>query len=104
MDDTTLAVIERDNQGGPDAVIKKIYAFSVDGLEPQSQGGIFPVVAKNLVRDIVPDLQGAHGPVLEKVEGFTITTDSAAWIVTDNDGVDNASGETQMILLGNIFE
>jgi hypothetical protein len=104
VDATTFAVIERDNQGGPDAAIKKIYAFSVEGLEPQPQGGVFPIVTKTLVRDIVPDLQSAHGPVLEKVEGFTMTAAGEAWMVTDNDGVSDSSGETQMILLGNIFE
>jgi hypothetical protein len=85
-------------------VIKKIFAFSVEGLEPQPQGGVFPVVTKNLVRDLMPDLQSAHGPVLEKVDGVTMTTAGEARIVTDNDGVSDSSGETQMMLLGNIFE
>lgn len=104
VDDTTFVVIERDNKGGPDAAIKKIYSFSADGLEPRPQGRRFPVVSKDLVRDILPDLQGDHGPVLEKVEGLMITTDDTAWIVTDNDGVDDSSGETQLIPLGDIFE
>jgi hypothetical protein len=104
VDATTLAVIERDNQGGPDAALKKIYAFSVDGLDPQPQGGLFPGVEKRLVRDILPDLQGGHGPVLEKVEGLTVMLDGRTWIVTDNDGVENSSGETQLISLGPIFE
>ena len=104
VDETTFAVIERDNQGGPDAVLKRIYAFSVDGLEPQPQGGMFPVVTKSLARDILPDLQSAHGPVLEKVEGLTVMLDGTTWIVTDNDGVEDSSGETQLISLGHIFE
>ncbi|ETX02647.1 MAG: hypothetical protein ETSY2_35145 [Candidatus Entotheonella gemina] len=81
----------------------KIYAFSVDGLEPRPQGRRFPVADKSLVRDILPDLQGDNGPVLEKVEGLMITTDNTAWIVTDNDGVDDSSGETQFMPLGDIF-
>ncbi len=35
-----FAVIERDNQGGPDARIKKIYSFSVAGVEPQTQSSL----------------------------------------------------------------
>jgi hypothetical protein len=104
LNETTFAVIERDNQGGADAVIKRLYTFSIDGLTPQPQGGIFPVVAKTWVRDLIPDLTADHGPVLEKVEGLTVLADGTTWIVTDNDGVDNSSGETQLINLGPIFD
>ena len=104
LNETTFAVIERDNQGGSDAVIKRIYTFSIDGLTPQPQGGIFPVVAKTLVRDLPSDLMADHGPVLEKVEGLTVMADGTTWIVTDNDGVDGSSGETQLIDLGPVFD
>lgn len=104
VDATTFAVVERDNQAGPDAVIKKIYTFSVDGVEPQPQGSPFPMVGKTFVRDLIPDLTRDHGPVLEKVEGLTIMADGTTWIVTDNDGVDGSSGETQLISLGALFD
>lgn len=35
--------------------------------------------------------------MLEKVEGMAITKDNRVFIVTDNDGVDNSNGETQLI-------
>ncbi len=104
VDETTFAVIERDNQGGPDATIKRIYEFSVDGLTPQPEGGVFPVVTKSLVRDLMPDLRAPGGLVLEKVEGLTILRNGKVLIVTDNDGVDDASGETQLINLGRLFK
>jgi Esterase-like activity of phytase len=100
----SFAVIERDDQGGPDARIKKIYQFSIAGLEPQPHGGDFPVVEKTLVRDLIPDLKGDNGPVLEKVEGFTVLYNGDALIVTDNDGVSNSSGETQFIRIKKVFE
>lgn len=103
VDDTTFAVVERDNQAGPDATIKKIYTFSVAGLTPQPEGGAFPLVPKTFVRDLIPDLTAGHGPVLEKVEGLTIAADGDTYIVTDNDGVDDSSGETQFLNLGNIL-
>ena len=98
-----FAVIERDNQGGPDARIKKIYKFSVTDIDPQPQGGDFPELDKTLVRDLIPDLKSDNGPVLEKVEGLMVTAKGDAFIVTDNDGVDDSSGETQFINLGKIF-
>jgi Esterase-like activity of phytase len=104
LDSETFAVIERDDQGGTDARIKHIYSFSVAGLTPQPQGEEFPVVTKTLVRDLLPDLKADNGPVLEKVEGFTVTADGHALIVTDNDGLDDASGETQFLDLGVLFE
>ncbi len=103
LDDTTFAVLERDNQGGSSAAIKRIYKISIDGIEPQPQGRVFPLLEKELVRDLIPDLTADNGPVLEKVEGLGILANGDAIIVTDNDGVDDASGETQFIKLGDIF-
>jgi Esterase-like activity of phytase len=104
VDAETFAVVERDNQAGPDATIKKIYKFSVSGLTPQPQGGDFPEVTKMFVRDLIPDLSADHGLVIEKVEGLTILLNGNTLIVTDNDGVDGSSGETQFINLGRIFD
>jgi Esterase-like activity of phytase len=100
----TFAVVERDNQAGPDATIKKICQFSVRDLEPQPQGGDFPVVSKTFVRDLLPDLTADHGLVIEKVEGLALLRNGKTLIVTDNDGVDGSSGETQLIHLGELFE
>ena len=40
--------------------------------------------------------------VLDKVEGFAIDRNGDAYVVTDNDGVDDSSGETLFLRLGNI--
>jgi len=103
-----FAVVERDNQGGPDAVIKRLYAFSVAGLTPLPDDGsnppAFPVVAKTLVRDLVPDLQATGGLVPEKIEGLAVNADGDALVVNDNDGVDDSNGETQLLLLEGSFD
>ena len=39
----------------------------------------------------------------EKVEGSTVTVGGNVWIINDNDGVDDNSGETQLINLGTIL-
>ena len=100
VDSDTLAVVERDNQAGEDARIKKIYKFDIGGITPQPQGGEFPIVEKDLVRDLMPDLQAPRGSVIEKVEGHAILANGDNIIVTDNDGTDDSNGETQLIHLG----
>jgi Esterase-like activity of phytase len=101
----TFAVIERDNQAGPDARIKKVYSFAIAGLTPQPQGGMlsFPLVTKTLVRDLMDDLKRPNGLVIEKVEGLTRLLTGDVIMVTDNDGVDGTAGETQFQNLGAIF-
>ena len=103
VNDQTFAVIERDNQAGPDARIKKVYKFSIAGLTPEAQGGVFPQVTKTLVRDLIDDLKRPNGLVIEKVEGLTRLLSGDVIMVTDNDGVDGTAGETQFQNLGPIF-
>ncbi len=87
-------VIERDNQIGSNAVTKKVYRIPAADMVPAALGGDLPVVSKELVYDLVPDLQSFGGYVVDKVEGLAIMPDGTAWVSTDNDGVDDSSGET----------
>jgi len=95
-------VIERDNQIGEAAVTKKVYRVSVDQLKPTNLGEQLPVVKKELVRDLIPDLKSTGGYVLDKVEGFAVTKDGTAYVSTDNDGVDDHSGETMFFSIGKL--
>jgi hypothetical protein len=101
----SFVVIERDNKFG-DQAIKTLHSFSVAGLQPAAPGDAqIPVVAKRLLRDLVPDLQKPHGYVLEKVESFAVDAAGQAFAITDNDGVDGGSnGETQFLRLGKLSE
>lgn len=101
--DGKLYVIERDNLIGAEAKVKRVYSVDIEAFRPASLGGELPVVQKTLVRDLLPDLKSAtNGYVVDKVEGFTIDSDGNAFVVTDNDGVDDSSGETLFLKLGNI--
>ncbi|REE97074.1 esterase-like activity of phytase family protein [Thermomonospora umbrina] len=87
-----LAVVERDKASGPLAAHKKIYSVALPKGSPAP--GTLPVLRKKVVRDLLPDLRGLGGWVQEKVEGLAIAGDGRVWVVTDNDGVKDATGET----------
>ncbi|WP_317929045.1 esterase-like activity of phytase family protein [Halioxenophilus sp. WMMB6] len=98
LDDGQFMVVERDNQAGPDAAIKRLYRFDVTGLVDGD------TVTKTLVRDLIPDLAKAGGLIAEKIEGMALSADGDVWIINDNDGVDDNSGETQLLNLGPILD
>ncbi len=101
--DGKLYILERDNQIGDLAKVKRIYSVALDAFKPAKLGGGLPLVEKTLVRDIVGDLKSAsNGYVIDKVEGFTIDKNGDIFVATDNDGVDDSSGETLFLRLGNI--
>ena len=93
-------IVERDNQIGGKAVLKKIFSVPLSELVPAEIGGDYPVVTKTEVRDLVPDLLSTNGYVLDKVEGFAIDAAGEGFVVTDNDGVDDSSGETMFWSIG----
>jgi Esterase-like activity of phytase len=94
-------IIERDNQIGEAAKLKKLYRVALADLKPAKLGGELPVVKKEEVRDLIPDLKAAtNGYVVDKVEGFTVDSAGNGYIVTDNDGVDDSSGETLFFSIG----
>lgn len=48
----------------------------------------------------MPTLRATNGWTQEKLEGFTIGADKQAYVVTDNDGLSDATGETVFARLG----
>jgi hypothetical protein len=94
-----LVAIERDNQIGRDAKIKKLTFVSLDGVKPAPLGGQLPKVAKEDLYDLLPVLQATNGYVLDKIESFAIDAAGNGYAITDNDGVDDHSGETQFLRL-----
>merc|ERR1712060_555880 len=84
-----FAVLERDNQGGPDAAIKKVY--TIDLLAAV----VGKTVVKEELKDLVPLLASTGGVIYEKVEGLAFCG-GVYYIVNDNDGVDDNSGEQQL--------
>lgn len=93
-------VVERDNLLGKEAKLKKLYRVALSDLKPGKLGETLPTVKKEEVRDFIPDLKALNGYVVDKVEGFTIDAAGNGYVVTDNDGVDDSSGETLFFSIG----
>ncbi|RYE63801.1 MAG: alkaline phosphatase, partial [Oxalobacteraceae bacterium] len=90
-----LYIIERDNLIGDKAKLKKLYRVAIADLKPAKLGGELPLVTKQEVHDFLPDLKNAtNGYVVDKLEGFAFDKSGKAFAITDNDGVDDSSGET----------
>ncbi len=87
-------LIERDNQLASKAKVKQITRVPVSELKPAKLGETLPVVTKEIVRDLIPDLAANNGYVVDKVESLAIDSAGTAYVITDNDGVDDSSGET----------
>ena len=95
-------VIERDNQVAGAAVVKQITRVPAAQMIPAPLDGPLPVVTKELVRDLLPDLAALNGYAAEKVEGFAIDVTGTGWVITDNDGVSDNSGETLFWSVGTL--
>ncbi|GAA3762710.1 esterase-like activity of phytase family protein [Plantactinospora mayteni] len=93
-----LAVIERDKLNGPAAKLKRIYTVEL----PQAAAGPGPlrVLPKTLAYDVLPDLRATNGWTQEKLEGLTVAGDGQVYAITDNDAVQDATGETVFLRLG----
>ena len=87
--------VERDNQLDARAVTKMITRVPLSALDGMVALGETPAVLEpEPVIDLMPYLTSTGGYVLDKVEGLAIAADGTMWVSTDNDGVDDHSGET----------
>jgi hypothetical protein len=99
--DGALLLLERDKRNGPDARVKAIYRVGLpDGTGSTAADQAPPMLTKTLARDLLPDLQATNGWTQEKVEGMAVGGNGNLYVVTDNDGLDDANGETVFLDLG----
>ena len=54
------------------------------------------------VADLLPAMLASNGWISDKPEGTAITADGQVYVITDNDGVDDWSGETLFLRLGDV--
>ena len=98
LDDTSFVVIERDNRTGDWSELKTLVNFDWASMDD----GIVTSDEKTVL-DIEPELEASNGWITDKPEGFVETGDGNTYVITDNDGVDDWSGETWLLRLGEIF-
>ncbi|GAB3765642.1 esterase-like activity of phytase family protein [Microlunatus parietis] len=97
VDDHRLALIERDKLNGPDAAIKRVTVITLPD-QPAATG--LTALTKETAVDVLPLLRETNGWTQEKLEGLGIAGDGQVYAITDNDGVDDATGETVFLRLG----
>jgi len=61
-----------DNQGGPDAAVKKIYRIGIDVLELEGQ-----VIEKELVKDLINIYSSMNGALPSSREWLTLIRDKS---------------------------
>jgi hypothetical protein len=92
---TGFIVIERDNRTGDFGELKTLVYFSRwaarDGIVSRQEKRVF---------DLVPAMSEMNGWITDKPEGVAVSRDGRVYIVTDNDGVEDWSGETSFLRLG----
>lgn len=103
-----FAVIERDKGWGPttapNAELKAIFEIDLESADfrPFDDEAGLELIDKSLLIDLLPMLEQNSIWTAEKVEGFAVAADGTGYVVTDNDGVDDAPGETVFLEIGEI--
>lgn len=108
LPDGTFAVIERDKGWGPstgfNAELKAIYRVDLENANFRNYeaGVTLTTIDKTLLIDVLPTMQRRSIWTAEKLEGFAVNRNGKTYFVTDNDGVDDAPGETLFFSKGNL--
>ena len=102
-DGETFAVVERDNQVGLEARIKRVYGVELDPADFAPYGSALGALWKTLLADVIDELDAASISVPDKIEGLGVEG-GRVYVVTDNDGVDENYGETVFLDLGPVDE
>jgi hypothetical protein len=102
-DGHTAAIVERDNQIGLNAQLKRIYGIDLEDVEWKPFDSTpLDVFDKTLLNDVLSELDERSISVPDKLEGVGITADERVFLATDNDGVDENYGETLFFSLGTL--
>lgn len=88
-------VLERDNLTGDFAALKTLVKVrpnvAADNLISSSEKAVYNMLSA---------LKATKGWITDKPEGIAITSSGRTFVVTDNDGVEDWSGETWFLDLG----
>lgn len=90
-------VLERDDRSGDYAELKSLVFVRREALDD----GVVTCAEKRSI-DLIPELLSTQGWISDKPEGVAVTGRGDVLVVTDNDGVDDWSGETRLLRLGSV--
>lgn len=103
LDSGLLAVLERDNQGGTDAAVKRLYTVAPEDLAWSTSGDhdSIPVAGKTLLVDLIAERVFADRaiPVPVFLEGLAVDSSGSLLLLNDNGGVPGNGGETHLVEL-----
>lgn len=87
------------------AELKAIYGVELENAEFRTYNDPAGLVTveKTLLFDALPVLEATSIWTTEKLEGLAEAADGQVYIMSDNDGVDEAIGETVFLQLGPVF-
>mgnify|MGYP003634142917 CR=1 FL=1 len=95
--DGSYLIIERDNRTGDFTDLKTLVKVrrwaALDGIVEKHEKSVY---------DLLPALKDTNGWVSDKPEGVAVTKNGQVYLVTDNDGVEDWSGETWFLKLGKV--
>lgn len=94
--DGSYVLVERDNRTGDFASHKTL--VRVDAAD--MRGGV--TADEKAIYDLIPDLEATRGWITDKPEGVAINHNREVFVVSDNDGVDDWSGESWFLRLGEV--
>lgn len=95
-----FAIIERDDRSGPAARIKRVYKVDLAAADFKPFGQPLTEVPKTLAADLLDVLAANSIWTPDKVESLAVAADGDVYVVTDNDGLDDAIGQTVFLDLG----
>ncbi|MEQ8206361.1 MAG: esterase-like activity of phytase family protein [Woeseia sp.] len=97
--DGSYLIIERDNRTGDFTELKTLVRVPLraayDGVIEKHEKAVF---------DLLPAMQQSNGWITDKPEGVAVTRNGQVFLVTDNDGVEDWSGETSFLNLGRVWK
>ncbi len=101
-DGHTVAIVERDDRLASEARVKRLFGVDLEdpSVEWREHDESLDTVSKQLLRDVLGDLDAGSITVPDKLEGVGLTKDGRLYLATDNDGVDENYGETLFLGLG----
>lgn len=88
-------LIERDNRTGDFGLLKTLVQVSLGALADKAVS-----TGEKSIYDLRPSLLATNGWITDKPEGVAVTPGGRLFVVTDNDGVEDWSGETWFLDLG----